>query len=529
MSTLANQESSPVLDKEKKKKILLGPASTSNEYDAMRPKWDMIQTLLDGTDAMRAAGQTYLPQHIAESDKAYAARLETSTLLNVTSITLDAWVGKPFSEPIEVSEDVPAEIVALFQDFDLQGSDLRTVLRDWLKEGLAKRVSYLLIDYPKPQPRLDGTPRTLADDRNDNLRPYAVLIKPENMLFVHETLVNGHSVVDQARIFEQVTSIDTDGWTEKVVNQVRVLKPGSVEIYQEEWNKQLRRFVYVKTDEWVTDLSFVPLIIFNADREKPPLLDLAYLNVRHWQSTSDQIAVITVARFPMIGVSGALAEDKLKVGPNQWLHIPDPQGKFYYVEHTGKAIAAGRQDLLDLEEVMAEYGAIFLKKRPGGASATARALDTAEVTSPLQDVALRFNACLVQVLDTIAAWLGMTEQDDVGEIKVLTDFTFNDDDMAALQALQGARQLKDISRETYVGALDASGVLGEDFDPAANNKQLEKEQAAALVQMEAEAKIQAKTKPKAAQPNPVGTTQPNANPKPTPGGGPPSEKGTGLG
>lgn len=519
MSTLDTQT-----DKAKDDKILLGPASTSDDYDEMRPDWDMIQTLLDGTRAMRDAGMEYLPKHVAESDETWKNRLETCTLLNVTSITLDAWVGKPFSEPIAISDDVPQQIQDLFANFDLQGNDLRTVLRTWFKTGLAKKIGYVLIDFPKLEPRADGQPRTLEDDRTEGLRPYAVEVKPENLLFIHDTLVNGHKVVDQARIYEQIKRLDPNGWTETAVNQIRVLKPGVVEIHEEIYNRRKKKSEYKKVDEWQTGLDFVPLIPFEADPEKPPLLDLAYLNVRHWQSTSDQIAVITVARFPMIGCSGALAEDSLKVGPNKWLHIPDPQGKFYYVEHTGKAIAAGRTDLLDLEEVMAEYGAIFLKKRPGGASATARALDTAEVTSPLQDVALRFNACLVTMMDTIGAWLGMSKSDAVGTVKVLTDFSFNDSDMASLQALQGARQMGDISRETYVQALHQKDVLDEDFDPVEDGKLLLKEQADALVQMKAEAEIKAAAAPKRAQPNPIGTTQPNASPKPTPGGAPPTEK-----
>jgi hypothetical protein len=74
---------------------------------AMLPVWEKIETLLDGTDAMRAAGQAYLPQHEEESDTAYNERLARATLLNMLQMTLDAWVGKPFSEPIGSGDDVP--------------------------------------------------------------------------------------------------------------------------------------------------------------------------------------------------------------------------------------------------------------------------------------------------------------------------------------------------------------------------------------------------------------------------------------
>jgi hypothetical protein len=120
--------------------------------------------------------------------------------------------------------------------------------------------------------------------------------------------------------------------------------------------------------EYTYDLPFIPLVTFYADRQgswsasrrsRPGRPEH-----RHWQSTLDQTAVLTVARFPILASRGAISDDELTVGPNQWLQLPGPAGRFYYVEHTGKAIAAGRNDLLDLEETMAEYGAVSSRSVP---------------------------------------------------------------------------------------------------------------------------------------------------------------------
>ena len=50
----------------------------------------------------------------------------------------------------------------------------------------------------------------------------------------------------------------------------------------------------------------------------PPLMDLAWLNLAHWQSASDQRHILHVARVPILfGRNLTLPEDGLALGPNR--------------------------------------------------------------------------------------------------------------------------------------------------------------------------------------------------------------------
>lgn len=477
-----------------------GPDTPSAAYEEMAPTWLKLETLLQGTWAMRDAERTYLPQHAEETDNAYRERLERSVLLNITAMTLDSWVGKPFSSPIHIGDDVPPQIKDLLDNVDLQGNSLNVFCRNWFRDGLAKGFSHVMVDFPRKPERPDGLPRTLADDNQDHLRPYLVLIRPENLFFGHRQFIDGVEFVDHVRIKE--TIIEVDGWTEVVHNRIRVLTSGHVQIYQEYRDPRTKKITWKLIDEWDTDLDFIPLVTFYSDRQdfltsKPPLSDLADLNISHWQSSSDQRAVLTVARFPIIAVSGALSDDELTIGPNQWLHCPDPAGRFYYVEHSGKAIESGRKDLLDTEEIMAEYGAVYLKKRPGGASATARALDTAETTSPLQDIAIRFEAAMKQVMQGMARWLKLP---DAGTFSINLDFDQDEYNESAAVALGAARLNQDLSRDRYLAELHRMKILGPDFNPDDNDKEIAAEQKADLKQQVKEASAMQKFAPKPAAP-----------------------------
>jgi len=457
------------------------PATTSLAYQQMQAKWNKVQTVLDGTDAMRQAGTAYLPQHEGESDKAYKERLQRATLLNMTRITLETLVGMPFGEPILFTE-VPGQVESLLDNVDLVGSDVHVFCREWFSDGVAKAYSHVFVDYPRTSStREDGAPRTLADDAAEGVRPYWIHIRPEELLFADADMVDGREVLREVRILECVT--ERDGFAEVPVQQIKqvVADPAGCQVTLWRPDPEQRKkdkIDWIKVDEYTMTMPAIPLVTFYAHRTGfqlgvPPLGDLADMNIAHWQSTSDQRSVLTTARFPILALSGGVDKSKkLTVGPNQWLWSPDPNGKFYYVEHSGAAIEAGRNDLQDLEGQMAEYGAQFMKKRPGNPTATARALDSAEATSPLQDMARRFGFALNQVLDLTAKWQGL---DDGGNAEMATDFSVITADAAMLNALRDLRKAKDISRVAYVEQLKAFGVLSDNYDPEADEEQIEAE------------------------------------------------------
>lgn len=454
----------------------LSPATVSSAYATMLPRWEKMEALLGGTEAMRAAGETYLPKHPEENASRYNERLSTASLLNITELTLDSLVGRPFSDDIQLNDDIPEKVKNILDDVDLQGNKLTVFARQLFKEGVAKGFAHILIEFPRKEQPEDGQARTLADDRQENLRPYWVFIKPENLIFAHTKVINGVETVVHARILEETTFMD--GFAEVTQTRIRVLEPGFQEIFEKKIDPKTKKEVWVSTDSFSVDLDFIPLVTFYAEKDdaflaKPPLMDLADLNITHWQSGSDQRAILTAARFPILAMSGGTDDEgDIIVGPYNFLHTTDPQGKFYYVEHNGRAIESGRKDLLDLEEQMAHYGAEFLTKRPGRETATARALDSAEATSPLQDMTIRFVDALNQALFVTAQWL---KEDEGGTVKMTTDFGPENPDQSDMNILKFTRRLGDISRKAYLEEQKRRGILSEEYDIEEDLNQIQKE------------------------------------------------------
>lgn len=451
-------------------------ASPSSAYLRMAPRWRMMDVLLGGTEAMRAAGTEFLPQYENESNKNYESRLKRATLLNMTEQTLDTLAGKPFRETIVLGEDVPTQVEELTEDIDMQGNNLQAFCRSWFREAWAKGFSHVLVEHPTPEAPTDDAgeerPRTLADDRAEGLRPFWVHVKPECLIAAYSAVVLGKEVLTHVRILEK--SVERDGWEEVEVVRVRVLEPGSWQVWApdekgEEWHIESEGF---------TSLDYIPLVTFYAGKRtglmecKPPLTDLAHLNVAHWQSSSDQRNVLTVSRFPILAASGVAADQKVNIGPNNFLTTEAPEGKWYYVEHTGAAIKAGAEDLSSLEDQMASYGSEFLRKKPGDETATGRALDSAESSSYLASTVHDFQDCVEQAMQFTADWLSL---ETGGTVTINADVDLSEADGSEMDTLLKMRAARDISRKTLLGEMQNRGVLSDDFDEEADAELLQEE------------------------------------------------------
>lgn len=459
------------------------PATPSGTYERMAPRWALINALLGGTESMRLVGESLLPKHQEESDQSWQRRLAQATLLNMTELTLDMLAGKPFSDPVRLGEDAPAQHEEWAEDVDLQGNNLDVFARRWFRDGMAKGLSHVLVDMPR---REAGAVRTLADDKAAAVRPYLVHIPPEAVIFMSGTVVNGREVLEHVRIAESETV--RDGWAEVTRHRIRVLEPGRVQLWELQKVKN-RKDQWKLVEEWETDLDYIPLVTFYTDREglgsaKPPLLDLAYMNVRHWQLDADLNNIISVACFPMLAMSGVDSSEAggegglMRLGPNQILATRSEQGKFYYVEHTGAAISTGEEKLGHIEEQMSAYGAQFLREKPGDLKATVRALDTAEALSALQAMTLNFKDALELALAYMSDWAGLG--DGGPSVELDTEFGLNDPDETGWDAIEAARTRREISRKALLNEMIRRGWLADDFDPDEDKEQLEEEAQDAL-------------------------------------------------
>lgn len=428
----------------------------SDEIKSLACEWPVLEALMGGTPAMRQGRTTYLPQWPNEEVASYNARLATATLFPAYKRTVGVMASKPFAKALTLSDDTPESIKAWAQDIDLQGVSLHSFAAEMFNETVGYGLAGVLVEYPAAAPS-EGL--TVAQVEASGRRPYFVRVMHDQILGYRTEVVNGRVRLSQLRLAESATEEDGP-YADKSVPQVRVLFPGGWEVWQQTANNS-----WTLTDSGSTSLADIPFVPFYGVRDgfmcgKPALLDLAYLNVKHWQSQSDQDTILHVARVPILAMIGAEDETQLTVGAMAAVKLPE-NAELKFVEHSGAAITAGHESLLALEEQMIQTGAELLVQKPGARTATEDANDAEGNKSDLQRMAENFEDALDQALAFAAQFASLPTG---GSVSLFNDYgaaTLSDASATLIKDMQMAGLL---SKATTLKELQRRGVLSADID-----------------------------------------------------------------
>jgi hypothetical protein len=436
------------------------------EYLEHQSRLELINALLGGTQAMKDAGQTFLPKEPAEGDVNYTNRLKRTYLFNAFGRTTSYLGGQVFTQPVRLLSDVPSEIrtdekEGYEEDIDLKGHNLDAFLKPVFERGIAEGVSCILVDYPSVQ--TTGA-ISVADEKKVGLRPYWVHLPSSAIIGWKTKIENGKTVFTQLRIRE--TEEVSDGeYGVNQVNRIRVLYPGSWQLYEERTNKSTNQQEWFRIASGTTTLKVIPLAVFMPGKKvteltaEPPLEDLAYMNLAHWQSTSDQMNILHFTRLPILFGKKIAAADKLdqiEIGPNRMIHSDSIEGDMKYVEHTGKSIAEGHLHLVDLETKMAMWGLQLLLPKTGSITATEKALSSGESDSTLKSWALLFKDFIEQCLYLTALYL---KKDSGGSAEVNSNFRWSQ--TLDSEVLLRAAQLGILPGELVFKELQLRGIVSD--------------------------------------------------------------------
>lgn len=425
------------------------PSKPLPALEAMREDWAIIAPLMGGTKAMRKAGKSLLPQYPGEDDEAFKARLGLSTLLPAYSETVNNMTDRVFAEPLQLQNDVPKPMAELLQDADRSGNDLNNWAVDFFRTGLGYGLCHAWVEVP----RAEGVV-TKAQEKAAGIRPYLIMVKPEQVLGWR---YDGARLV-QVRYLEHV-EVSDGAFGSATINQIRVLEPGKWSTYRKAANADQ----WVLYQEGVNSLTEIPWVTFYTGRTgrmtaKPPLLELAHLNVKHWQSQSDQDNLLHVARVPLLFMFTNDDQFQLVISAGKATRMPEG-GEAKYVEHTGAAIEAGRQSLQDLIDEMRMAGAKLLRKEQQATKTAAQSNEeAAQELSPLARMAGQFADALASLLQFMADYM---KAGGGGHVEMRGNFDADAIPEVSLPTLVSMANAGKLSNETLFNEMQRRGVISD--------------------------------------------------------------------
>jgi hypothetical protein len=406
------------------------------------PHWILIEDLMQGTYGMRRKHRRYMPQEPRELDESYDNRLARSVCPPYYQRLERMLAGMLTRKPVRLTDTADIIREQLF-NVDLQENDLNV----WTYETARKMVRYghvgVLVDAPKAE--YEG-------------RPYWCTYTPREILGWR---YEGSQLV-QLRLMEKVVLPDGE-YGEKTAEQVRVLTPGEYKIYQKQKNTNFELI-----DEGTTSLDKIPFSVAYANRlnimeSRPPLEDIAELNLKTYQVQSDLDNQLHISAVPMLAFFGfPSAAEEVSAGPGEAIAFP-ADGRAEYIEPKGTSFDHQFKRLEQIAGQINELGlSAVLGQKLSAETAEAKRLDRSQGDSTMMVIAQNMQDMIDNSLQFHAQYLGNTTA--AGSSYVNRDFLGARLDPAEIGSLLQLYTAGTITQETLLNQLSLGEILGDEFD-----------------------------------------------------------------
>jgi len=413
---------------------------------AMEPHWILIEDLLGGTYGVRRKHRRYLPQEPREQDESYDNRLARSVVPPYYQRLERMLAGMLTRKPVKL-QDVSDAIREQLFDVDMQGNDLNV----WTYETARKLVRY-------------GHIGCLVDAPSNGGRPYWCTYTPRQILGYRTEQQDGQQRLTQLRLQETVLEADPDSkYGEKQIDQVRVLTPGQYQIHQREDNGN-----YKIVDEGTTSLDQIPFSIAYSNRvgfmeSRPPLEDIAELNLKSYQVQSDLDNQLHISAVPMLALFGfPSSAEEVSAGPGEALAFP-ADGRAEYIEPQGRSFDFQFKRLDQIAAQINELGlSAVLGQKLSAETAASKMIDRSQGDSTMMVIAQNVQDMIDNSLKFHAQFMG--QQEAAGSCTVNRDFIGARLQPADVNALLQLYTAGTITKETLLMQLSDGEVLGDDFD-----------------------------------------------------------------
>ena len=433
----------------------------NSAWQNMEPHWVLIEDLMGGSYEMRRKHRRYLLQEPRELDDSYDNRLARSVCPPYYQRLERMLAGMLTRKPVRLNDVADVIREQLFV-VDLQGNDLNI----WTYDTARKVIRYghcgVLVDAP-------------ADA---NGRPYWVTYTPRDILGWRTELKNGEQKFTQLRLMEKVVEPDGD-YGETIVEQVRLLTPGAFEIHRKNNDGDFQLF-----DEGTTSLSEIPFSVAYSNRinfmeSRPPMEDIAELNLKAYQTQSDLDNQLHIAAVPMLAFYGfPQTSEEVSAGPGEAIAFP-ADGRAEYIESKGTSFDSQFKRLDQLEHQINTLAlAAVLGQKLGAETAESKRIDRSQGDSTMQVVAQQMQDMIDNSLIFHAQYLG---NNSAGSSFVNRDFLAARLDPQEIGSLLQLYTAGTITQETLLKQLHEGEVLGDEFDV---EEELEATQQASLIEVD---------------------------------------------
>ena len=426
-----------------------------NGYKHAIERVELVRNFNEGSDAVKAKGEKYLPRPTGQTDGEYKAYKMRGYVVPATNPTATAITGAIMRRP--PTFDLSGNVSYLQDDYDGMGSNVDTFTSYMISELLLAGGLGYLVEF---------------DGLQFSAKPY---IKESIINFSNDYIVLAQSYTEQD---------EKDRYVQHTKTEYLELTFDEDGFYiQNIWRETKQGWAIVQTYQPTNRgerLGYIPFVFCTRPHKHigssdPFLLDLVTINLDQYRLSTDQRHGLHWVALPTMFLFGDLRDEQgqksaITVGVGSANHIEDTDARAQLLEFTGAGLGAIKEAIADDIETMANIGATMLSNGGEGVKAaeTAR-IEASSETATLSNLANIVDATMMQINEFISMWSGVTLPD----YKVNRDFIDIKLDPAELSALLKTWQSGGMSLNSFLYQLQKGELLPPNVTPEDEEERIE--------------------------------------------------------
>jgi Domain of unknown function (DUF4055) len=434
------------------------------EYLLSLEKWEAVDAVLAGIIGLRSAGEQYLPMEPKEDEKAYQRRLKRARFAPWYKHLRNSAIAQVLRKPIQIVADgeVPITLAADLEDIDLQGNDLNSFCRELLEEAIDHGGVAVLVDYPVVS---ESGNQTLADLAALKLRPYWVNLKAEEIIDARYRRIGGVRMLAELRI-KRAVERPIGRFGKELVYQVRhyfLSAEGCNWQLWEELKGKEGEIEYVMKDYGLINLPYIPIVPLTKFFAEPPMLEIANLNLAHYQSWNRLGQALHIAANPRLILYGYIKTPGQEMGGvDEALIFDNASGRAEWLVAESINFEAMERDVHSIESLMKSLAVSTMTGQKNAVeSGLAKQMDRVQSDALLSVLAQSLQDTIDSCLAIHCAYLG---EQRVPTCQVNRSFQISRMDYQDVKILSEMLQLGQISAQMFLAMLVAGEWLPEETD-----------------------------------------------------------------
>lgn len=419
------------------------------EYSFWYAEWGKMRDVVIGQKQIRNMGTKYLPKYARMTDDEYSDYLNRASFYNMTDRTLNGMVGTAF-----------------LRDPKIAGFDSLPLLKESLGSISKSASSFLTFSKSICTEVIKvGRVGVLCDMAEDGGVPFLTHYLAENIMDWESEVIAGRETLTKV-VLRELTRSDKEFDSYSVSFRVLRLSGGvySQQVFKVEDSTVSIDFDKATADYTVTPtrrgvaFDYIPFVFFGprsneTEVDKPPLLDIADLNLSHYQSTAQLEQGRWYTALPIyyaeVGANGEQAD--YYIAPNAVWQV-QPGTKAGLIEFHGQGLIFLENALNDKENQISALGGRMITNRPDstGKSKEETEMNARNERSLLMNVSNVLDEGFTKLLRWWAFWQDVSQSEaDKIEVKFNKDFLLNE---------LGAREFRAITLMYQEGILPIEAV-----------------------------------------------------------------------